>query len=283
MVCRKDPTVEMLSRHAVIRPASWPGEAWSNGGLDARGQLRSQYRTMEPTVSHGRSAFSLRVDAALTLAAAAHEGQRRKGTEIPYVMHPHHVARILDRYGCGEHVVIAGLLHDVVEDAKFDEAGWRNRVRGAVPELGGAPNDAPGFRAALDQYIATAFGHGVSALVAHVTELKTDALGVRRAWIVRKREALDGLTRADADVVRLKAADVLHNMATITRDLETSGRDVMIRFNATPAETTWYYRSVATIVMDRLGSGDALAADLLQTFERFVAVGRAVGLTVDGM
>jgi (p)ppGpp synthase/HD superfamily hydrolase len=236
---------------------------------------------MEPTGAPPRSAYSRSIDAALTLAAAAHEGQRRKGTAIPYVMHPHHVARILDRYGCGEHVVIAGLLHDVVEDAKFDEAGWRDRVRGAVPELLHAPDDASGFRAALDDYITAAFGHGVSALVAHVTEVKTDALGERRAWTVRKREALDGLTHADADVVRLKAADVLHNMATITRDLESRGRDVMSRFNATPAETTWYYRSVATIVTDRLGTGDALAEDLQRTFERFVAVGRAVGLNLD--
>ena len=219
----------------------------------------------------------------MTLAAAAHEGQRRKGTEIPYVMHPNHVARILDRHGCGEHLVIAGLLHDVVEDARFDDVQWRDRVREAVPELSRAPGDAGGFRTALDEYIRSAFGLGVSTLVAHVTETKTDAQGEKRAWIDRKREALEGLLRADVDVVRLKAADVLHNMATITRDLESRGREVMTRFNATPSQTVWYYRSVADIVANRLGGSNALASDLTRTFERFIAVARAAGIPVDGL
>ncbi len=218
----------------------------------------------------------------MTLAAAAHEGQRRKGTEIPYVMHPQHVARILDRHGCGEHLVIAGLLHDVVEDARFDDAIWRDRVREAVPELSRAPADPGGFRAALDSYIRSAFGHGVSMLVAHVTEMKIDAQGAKRSWIDRKREALEGLARADVDVVRLKAADILHNMATITRDLESRGREVMKRFNATPAQTVWYYRSVAAIVADRLGGSNELAADLARTLERFLTVARAAGIAVDG-
>ena len=89
---------------------------------------------MEPTSPRHPSAFSASVDAAMTLAAAAHEGQRRKGTEIPYVMHPNHVARILDRHGCGEHLVIAGLLHDVVEDARFDDVQWRDRDGKSVPD-----------------------------------------------------------------------------------------------------------------------------------------------------
>jgi (p)ppGpp synthase/HD superfamily hydrolase len=227
------------------------------------------------------SAFSPRIDAALTLSAAAHEGQRRKGTEIPYVMHPQHVARILDRHGCGEHLVIAGLLHDVVEDARFEEAAWRKRVSDAVPELSGAPGDPGGFRVALDDYIRSAFGDGVSTLVAHVTEMKIDEVGARRSWIVRKREALDALTQAGPDVVHLKAADILHNMATITRDLESRGSEVMSRFNATPSETAWYYRSLTAIVLDRLGHANALAADLARTFERFAAVARQAGLSVD--
>ncbi len=228
-----------------------------------------------------QSAFSPRVDAAFVLAAAAHEGQRRKGTEIPYVMHPTHVARILDRHGCGEHLVIAGLLHDVVEDAKFHEAGWRDRVRDAVPELAGAPSEEHGFRAALDHYITTAFGPNVFALVAQVTEEKNDARGVRRSWIVRKREALDALAKADSNVVQLKAADVLHNMATITRDLDARGLQVMGRFNATPAETLWYYRSLTSIVVDRLGPEHSLAGDLAQTCERFMAAAHAAGIGVE--
>ena len=60
--------------------------------------------------------FSHRLDAAYKLAAIVHAKQMRKGTLIPYVAHPIHVASILARAGCSEDVVIAGVLHDVLED-----------------------------------------------------------------------------------------------------------------------------------------------------------------------
>jgi len=47
-----------------------------------------------------------------------HRGQERRGSGIPYVQHVVAVAMILDRLGHGEDVVIAGLLHDVVEDTE---------------------------------------------------------------------------------------------------------------------------------------------------------------------
>lgn len=56
---------------------------------------------------------------ALAFAAERHGAARqpRKGTVFPYVVHPIRVAEILDRFGYGEDVVVAGMLHDVVEDA----------------------------------------------------------------------------------------------------------------------------------------------------------------------
>jgi (p)ppGpp synthase/HD superfamily hydrolase len=58
--------------------------------------------------------FSPRYEAALALAARRHDGQRRKGGELPYLTHLVHVGRLLEPYG--EDAVIAGLLHDVLED-----------------------------------------------------------------------------------------------------------------------------------------------------------------------
>ena len=37
---------------------------------------------------------------AIIFAAKAHEGQRRKGTDIPYITHPFEVAQILMEAGC---------------------------------------------------------------------------------------------------------------------------------------------------------------------------------------
>ena len=44
------------------------------------------------------------------------QGQSRKGTDIGYISHPFEVAQILTAAGCDTELIIAGLLHDVLED-----------------------------------------------------------------------------------------------------------------------------------------------------------------------
>ena len=55
---------------------------------------------------------------AAEFAIDAHKGQTRKSSDIPYVSHLFEVAGILiDNKAC-ENLIIAGLLHDVLEDTK---------------------------------------------------------------------------------------------------------------------------------------------------------------------
>jgi (p)ppGpp synthase/HD superfamily hydrolase len=56
---------------------------------------------------------------AYELAAEAHHGQTRKDGTSPYIGHPLAVARELRRNGLPEETLIAGLLHDVVEDSEL--------------------------------------------------------------------------------------------------------------------------------------------------------------------
>jgi len=63
--------------------------------------------------------YSEQYEAALILAAREHRTQNRKGTDIPYITHPVLVSIILARHGFSDQVVIAGLLHDVVEDQNY--------------------------------------------------------------------------------------------------------------------------------------------------------------------
>src|SRR5438552_18238482 len=60
-----------------------------------------------------------RFEKALDFAAKAHAAvnQERKGTDFPYIAHPIRVAEILDRFECDEDAIVAGFLHDTVEDA----------------------------------------------------------------------------------------------------------------------------------------------------------------------
>ncbi len=53
---------------------------------------------------------------AVEFASTAHSGHFRKGTNVPYIIHPLGVAKILIEHGCSEEIVVAGILHDTVED-----------------------------------------------------------------------------------------------------------------------------------------------------------------------
>jgi len=56
------------------------------------------------------------LDRAIVFATNAHEGQFRKGTKIPYILHPLEAAAIVGTMTTDEDVIAAAALHDVVED-----------------------------------------------------------------------------------------------------------------------------------------------------------------------
>lgn len=57
-----------------------------------------------------------KIEKAINFAAQKHLGQIRKGDGLPYIVHPFGVAWILSGYSTDEDVIVAGLLHDVLED-----------------------------------------------------------------------------------------------------------------------------------------------------------------------
>jgi (p)ppGpp synthase/HD superfamily hydrolase len=176
-------------------------------------------------------AYSQRYDDALALAARAHQGQTRKGSDVPYIVHPVHVSAILIRHGLDEQAAIAGLLHDVVED-----------------------QDVPLSR------IEAEFGPAVAAMVEALTERKKEG-GVERPWEDRKRELLDQLRAAGRPAVAVKAADAIHNIGATVDDLRRRGPGIWRHFKRGPEQTLWYYRQILAIVGERLGD-HSLAGEL---------------------
>jgi (p)ppGpp synthase/HD superfamily hydrolase len=169
-----------------------------------------------------RPLLSFDLERALRWAATWHQGQVRKGCGAPYVEHAMGVALILDRAGFAEEVVIAGLLHDVVEDC------------------------AVGF-----EEIAARFGAAVAETVAHCSEVKTDSSGRKRPWIDRKRDHLAAMAAAPAAARAVLLADKLHNLLSIALDLR-EGRPIWGAFNAPRDQVLWYFRSA----LELLGAGD---------------------------
>jgi (p)ppGpp synthase/HD superfamily hydrolase len=80
---------------------------------------------------------------ALAFAAARHAGQRREVDDAPFVMHPLEVARLLDEAGYPDHVVAAGVLHDVLEDTDTGAGDLTQRFGPQVARLVSAVTEDP--------------------------------------------------------------------------------------------------------------------------------------------
>jgi (p)ppGpp synthase/HD superfamily hydrolase len=185
-------------------------------------------------------ALSERYEEALRIAAVEHREQNRKGNDLPYITHVVHVAQILCHYGFPEDVVVAGLLHDVVEDQNYPLAK-----------------------------IEEQFGPQVAEIVAALSERKRDDEGEKRPWEARKEEALEILREASTEAVAVKAADTLHNAHCLAQDLRREGAHTWTRFSRGPDATQWYYGQVLQLARERLDD-HPLVAELSDALEDVV-------------
>jgi len=168
--------------------------------------------------------YSDRINHAFAFAAKHHDQQVRKGTRLPYLTHPANVAVILTRYGCDEEAVIAGVLHDVIEDC----------VRGGYTS------------AMLMQRIGDKFGAGVLDTVLAVSKRKHTDDGVELSSDDQRADYIERLEKASSTARWVCAADKLHNAATILADLRRTDfpDTVWNRFNQGREGTIQFYRSV---------------------------------------
>ena len=173
--------------------------------------------------------YSDRINHALAFSAKHHDRQVRKGTRLPYLTHPANVAIILTRYGRDECTVVAGILHDVVEDCVGDAY---------TSEM-------------LDQRIGEKFGYDVLETVLAVTYRRVDDDGIELSHEERREDYLERLADATDAARWVCAADKLHHVSRIVAELRrtiepdnvwgrfTGGKDPSLR---------WYRR-----IYERLG------------------------------
>lgn len=156
------------------------------------------------------------IEEAIEVAAEAHHGQYRKGTSTPYITHPYAVGLILMEAGCPEVVIIAGILHDTVEDTELT----------------------------LD-FIRERFGDTVADIVDGCSENKA------LRWRARKTERIEALRTASPEVCTVTCADKLHNLRTIISEYDDIGDSVWERFHGGVEDQAWYYRSILNAIADR--------------------------------
>jgi (p)ppGpp synthase/HD superfamily hydrolase len=164
------------------------------------------------------------INHAFAFAAKHHDRQVRKGTKLPYLTHPANVAVILTRYGCDNDTVVAGILHDVIEDCVRD---------GYTREM-------------LEQRIGDKFGERVLDTVLAVTYRRLDDEGIELSSEERKTDYLQRLSAAGEEARWVCAADKIHNASSIISDLaRTVDREtIWSRFSGGKAATVGWYRQV---------------------------------------
>ena len=186
--------------------------------------------------------YSDRINHALAFAAKHHDTQVRKGLRMPYVTHAANIAVILTHYRCDEPVVVAGILHDVIEDCVRD---------------GFTPDD-------LSERIGSKFGHDVLGTVLSVTRRRLDDDGVEMSKDDVKEDYLTRLATAPEDARWVCAAHNLHNAGSILADVRRTIEPVTVwnRGGNERDGTLLWYRAVferltavgcATPIMSELG------------------------------
>jgi len=114
-----------------------------------------------------------------------HTGTYRKYSQTPYITHPLCVMEIVSEVTDDESMLIAAVLHDVVEDTPI------------------------GIETILDE-----FGERVASLVSDLTDNSTPDDGNRKH---RKEKDRQHTAQASPDAKTIKLADLIHNTESITR------------------------------------------------------------------
>lgn len=150
-----------------------------------------------------------RLEKAIQFAMNHHKGAARKGTDRPYILHPLEALQILYSMNADTNLMIAGVLHDTLEDT-----------------------DAT----LLDIY--EQFGTDVAALVnAHTEDNRED-------WYTRKLMTINALSRLDVREKMLVLADKVANLRNMYTDYKFVGEQLWERFNAPKKAQSWYYSNL---------------------------------------
>ncbi|MDO5689630.1 MAG: HD domain-containing protein [Tissierellia bacterium] len=163
------------------------------------------------------------IDRAILFAVSAHAGAKRKGSNLPYILHPLDVGKITSTMTDDEEVIAAAILHDTVEDV---------------------------LEVDLDT-IRRGFGDRVAELVASESEDKRPDEDPSHTWEIRKQETLNALGGSSLDVKRIALADKLSNLRDMYMDQLELGDALWQRFNQKDKKMhAWYYGGIQEKTME---------------------------------
>jgi (p)ppGpp synthase/HD superfamily hydrolase len=187
---------------------------------------------------------------AVERACEWHDGQVRKGSDVPYIAHLLGVASLVLEARGDEELAIAAMLHDAIEDQ---------------PEEATPAN------------IRKEFGGRVADVVLECSDREHGVEGTPANWRERKEGYIRSLQNASRDALLVSCADKLHNARSLQRDLIQEGKGVWDRFNQPdPAEQLWYYRALSKAFLARIQEPRWLPEELERTVEEIATRTRAI-------
>ncbi len=166
--------------------------------------------------------YSLAIQKALRFSIKTHEvyqKQKRKGKDIAYITHPMTVGMILARAGADEDTIVAGILHDTIEDSVEEKKVTR-------------------------EMIAERFGERVAGIVNDVTEQNASL-----PWAERKEDALSHVHNFGHESLLVKSADLLANISEMIADYYLEGDEIFKRFTGPKDKMLAHYRKMIDAVV----------------------------------
>lgn len=154
------------------------------------------------------------IDKAIAYAVEKHAGQLRKGSGMPYIVHPISVMKILMQDKCSEELAMAGVLHDTLEDTS-----------------------------ATSNELEDLFGARVLEIVKGGSEPDKSL-----TWEERKTHTIEFLAKnTDREIALLTCADKLDNLVS-TLNFQKDGTCPWGNFKRGKVEQAWYYKNVRNAV-----------------------------------
>lgn len=173
---------------------------------------------------HGRMEKEKLIYKAFRFADCAHQGQYRKGTDIPYLIHLVRTWGYVNQMTENRTEQAAALLHDVLEDTKVTEQELRRE-----------------------------FGDGITSLVVGESEYKREEKPAGETWQIRKQETIGRLkgrldNENDLAAMRIAFADKLANLYSMMFEYLRVGERLWSKFNQKSKDMhAWYYGEMGLI------------------------------------
>ncbi|GEM_PF-257729 len=158
--------------------------------------------------------------------------QKRKGKDIPYIVHLLGVGLILAQARASEEVIVAGILHDTLEDSVVE-----NKI--------------------TKEMLVEEFGEEIVDLVVSVTEQNKEL-----PWETRKEEVLKHIENFSQGSLLIKSADIINNASELLDDYEKYGSRTFDRFNAPSYKIFDHYQNSISAITKKWGESP-LVEDLL--------------------